>query len=851
MIVKACLATGKPGAASRRLAVAVAGTVTFLMLGSVSPLAAQVQAGRAAGNPTILRPGDNYIGWVAEDLSVRALRAQVPEIVSVQAWDPRARRLYDPPRLTAGTGLLIKVDAPAPVSWWRPTEPRRGLVRLKQGLNLVAWAGDQVPISQATLGIGDSLTRAWAPGGSRYVKRGGALWVEVTRPVNWLQPTGRLPGLHFPGGASAALMSEVRRDLADVVEYSATEFGVEVDFAAADIYVASDVESYIEYRGLQGDDADGARGTWFSAVAWASMGEVVVVKQESWARGQGRDDAGSEEPLSSVAGRYVLAHEYFHLLQHQLGDGIEAPAWMIEGSATWFESVLLQRDDQVPNEEVLAEPEFTTDLDGAPALQSLEFGGAHGFEYTLGEVALRMLVSDSDLAAPIEFWRVLLPVPVGPFGRWLPNSSWQNAFPDAFDLTANQFYEDFQRWRDGAGLRSQRVRLLGPDGEPLAGFEAFLYVTVRGESFARPVTRETSGDGWAILPVNSDVVDYVVGAEIGDCSVYVGRETGLVYGQHTARQFGVGRDAAEDLVIRLPEDSCTWRASGRVTDAAGDGLGGLRVDLIGGGVDAYAETRADGSFVITAPKAGQYVLGVQRDDCWLYYGSSGPQPLEQNATPLDLSGSDALGVDLQFGHGYCSLRINGRITDARGRAIAADYITAESDPLFASTVVSDDGSFSLTLPSAGDYTLTVGYEGCVVYYRRGSVTPYFRRAENVKVPDSGVDGLVVRFKSNLCVHRIEGVLLDFDGSPVTTTQVLVTDADGYFGHGLTDGGGRFSIRVPESGAYHLSTYAGPCTAYWSRRGPVGGEVDAHSIRVSNDDVTGIEFQLPADPASLC
>ena len=57
------------------------------------------------------------------------------------------------------------------------------------------------------------------------MRRGEALWVEVSRSVNWLQPTDILPRLVFPGGASQALQSRVREDLEAVVSYFGTQYG--------------------------------------------------------------------------------------------------------------------------------------------------------------------------------------------------------------------------------------------------------------------------------------------------------------------------------------------------------------------------------------------------------------------------------------------------------------------------------------------------------------------------------------------------------------------------------------------------------------------------------------------------
>ena len=192
---------------------------------------------------TVLQPGENLVGWIAAEASIGDLFAAVPEIEAVWAWDTHRRRwraasprvpetFHSLRTLTPGMGLLIQLGGDRPVEWTRSAVPARGLVQLRPGPNLVAWSGpDDSEITWLSKGIGLSLVSAGVlssgeTGWSLYdpanaataesfpaINRGDALWITSSRNINWLQPTGVLPKIEFPGGASQQLQERVRADL--------------------------------------------------------------------------------------------------------------------------------------------------------------------------------------------------------------------------------------------------------------------------------------------------------------------------------------------------------------------------------------------------------------------------------------------------------------------------------------------------------------------------------------------------------------------------------------------------------------------------------------------------------------
>ena len=288
---------------------------------------------------TALHPGDNYVGWVSGSITIEELFSSIPRLEVAYVWLARLGRWrvaspelpgsFNTMRvLEPGTGLYLKLGGTEPYEWNRPLNPVRGTVELTAGHNLVAWLGeDDVPLGRAVRGIGTALIDARHPDGTnRNLKRGDALWVEVSRNVRWLQPTGKLPALEFPGGTTPSLEENIRAELASVITYYNDTFGLQADFSTYRILMARDADGLVEFCAVRscGTSADALHQLWEWAGGWWD-GSNVVVKQRyggcEWCR------------------KNVLSHEYFHVLQSNLtGRGIPGVAWTTEGMADWSDS---------------------------------------------------------------------------------------------------------------------------------------------------------------------------------------------------------------------------------------------------------------------------------------------------------------------------------------------------------------------------------------------------------------------------------------------------------------------------------------------------------------------------------
>ena len=126
----------------------------------------------------------------------------------------------------------------------------------------------------------------------------------------------------------------------------------------------------------------------------------------------------------------TLAHEYFHLLQRELGDGVRSGRrWMIEGSATYMEEQFLQRQLRVSAEERrpiqvrLATWEVRgRDLDGSDA--DFARSALHVGPYHVGFLAVEWLVERAGEEAILQYFQ-------------------GQTFSQLFGLTEDEFYAAF------------------------------------------------------------------------------------------------------------------------------------------------------------------------------------------------------------------------------------------------------------------------------------------------------------------------------------------------------------------------------------------------------------------------
>ena len=730
---------------------------------------------------TTLHPGLNLIGWTAEPTPTSQLFREIPQLEAVWAWDAElddwivAARgapewLGGLGRLTPGMGLRMQLSGNEPYHWQRSTEPTRGLVKLRTGWNLVAWSGaDQTPIDDALKGIGWSLRNVhrWNPTNQQWstwtsptrttqliaadntdqetngdsemptIRRGEALWINVARAVNWLQPTDLLPRLVFPGGASQQLQARVREDLEAVLNFFRTQYGIqaEPDFT---IYVSKDVDSLIQaYRdGEKINDAGAAsfRVLWNLAAGWA--GTDVVVKQSFWL-----DDLSTDDIAWA---RYTITHEYFHILQNQLSDGW-ASQWLVEGTASWIDDQHKVLDGEQAWSD-LRDGRLSAITNDTPTLRSTESENAQ-WEYTLGWLATDHLAANTTPDFPIEFWRQLAPTKIGPHGRWSSTLDWRTVFHQTFGQPMSEFYAGFDDWQREQATANPTAassydgnwilgRVTDAGGEPVVGLFVNA-IRVEGETSVGWNQRaETAADGTFAVRAPEDG-DYRLSININDDCIRYYSDGQLISDgrpwddQEEARLVKVSQSDVTGIDIQLSPNACGgWQIRGRIVGPNTEPLVGIPVaacltdllhcDLgthsadgqvylfIDGGYlpGAVATTDVDGQFAFTVSESGEYrIIASLGDNCSMYFRSGAPTVNRRSASPITVDDAPTSGILMRVPEGMCAYRISGWLVDASGAPLAESWIEV-SDP--GGGVRTDpDGRFEIRVPSNGAYTFDV------------------------------------------------------------------------------------------------------------------------------------------------
>ena len=612
---------------------------------------------------TVLQPGENLVGWIADEAPVGDLFAAAPAIEVVWAWDAQGRRwqaasprapdeLHSLQTLRPGMGLLVWVGGDQPVEWRRSAVPARGLVELRPGRNLVAWAGpDDSSIAWLSKGIGISLVSAGALNGGETswsiydpedaataeafpaVSRGDALWVDVSRNINWLQPTGVLPTIEFPGGASQSLREQARSDLESVLEFYGENYGIQADFAQLTVYVPKDYDSWAESLGIT-PTAEGRDDFDYLGAHASPTGKYFLVPQSDFS-------VGVRGALGQTGVRYTFTHEYFHALQSHLSPHwLVVTNWLLEGVARWmqvqhgdadgfedWDRFYAQKIDVVRSQrEVPDHPVISR----VTSLESVELHRVGSYEW--GAVASELLAEHAGENALVEFWRLL--------GDSLDESglSWREVFPVAFGVSTTDFYSVFCRFRRGetmldyAGdsppcldddVRMVSGVLVDDAGAAISGAlisvkpldgTGSINLGARTDSRGRFTIRfsdigvrvETPG-----IPVEFSVESLRVRVVISDlCEGWYAAD-GLVGRTAAAIPF---EDNVADIRIQLTAETCR-RIEGVVVGPDGVGLPGVEVALSNSsGVRGQNYTAADGSFAFTVLSYDVYGLYISLSD---------------------------------------------------------------------------------------------------------------------------------------------------------------------------------------------------------------------------------------------
>ena len=877
---------------------------------------------------TTLHPGLNLIGWTAEPTPTSQLFDKIPQLEAVWAWDAElddwivAARgapewLGGLGRLTPGMGLRMQLGGNEPFSWQRSTEPTRGLVKLHTGWNLVAWSGaDQTPIDDALKGIGWSLravhrwnstTQQWTTWTSPErtaqliaadntdqetnddseppaIRRGEALWINVARAVNWLQPTDILPRLVFPGGASTALQARVRQDLEATLAFFRTQYGIQAnpDFT---VYAAKDVDALIQAWKNDGEDVDdtraaSARARWNRVAGWA--GGDIVVKQTSWP-----DDLSTDDVAWA---RYTITHEYFHILQAQLSDGW-ASQWLVEGTADWVEGEHEVFDGERTLDN-LRDGLLSAITNDTPTLRSTESENAQ-WEYTLGWLATDRLIADGEPDSAIEFWRRLAPTEVGPHGRWTSTPDWQTALQRVSGQPISEFYAGFDVWQreqvatnlattgsyDGNWIRG---KVTDENGAPVAGLFVNA-IRVEGETSVDWNQRaETDADGRFDVQA-PQAGDYRLSVDINDdCARHYG-DGQLINDENQrddwreARPIKVGQSDVSGIDIRLPPNVCIWQVRGRIVGPNAEPLTGIRVSACStsGGRRCYSgASTTDGSFAVTVGESGEYRIHADLGDgCLVYLRSGAPATNSSSASLITVATAHVGDVLLQVPEDLCRLRVSGTLIGADSQPLADTYVwiclgeddncsgggnsmvavddTEADDVITGGAQTNEDGEFAITVPVEGRYIVSFNLEDCTVYFRSGGLTATFSESDTVRVEGRDARLNPRQIPADVCGggHQITGTLFGADSEPLADTYVSICpEEDGYcnlIAGGNTDGDGAFTITVPIEGSYRVSFDLEGCTIYLRRGGLTTNYFESDTVRVEGRDVHLNPRQIPA------
>ena len=215
-------------------------------------------------------------------------------------------------------------------------------------------------------------------------------------------------------------------------------------------------------------------------------------------------------------------------------------------------------------------------------------------------------------------------------------------------------------------------------------------------------TRTESDGSFAITAPSAGT--YRLLTSIDGCSVYF-RRGGSVTSQEQATRITVDERDVTGVRFQLREGQCRTKIAGRLLDANGDAIADADVwARHEDNLTVHAKTGGDGSFSITTPQAGVYRLQASIDNCWVFFRRGGAVTSREQATRITIDERDATGILFQLREGQCTTRIAGRLLDAEGNPLASTQVSAvPENGSWSSTQTESDGSFSITVPGAGQY----------------------------------------------------------------------------------------------------------------------------------------------------
>ncbi len=719
---------------------------------------------------TVLQPGLNLAGWTEPDAGVSAIFDAIPDLAYVYAWDADeqwfrwATRIDsgvvgDLETLTPGMGLWLDVAGDQAVTWERLLIPQSGLAELREGWNLIVWAGDDGIATPAALRHLDGIVMATLDAdGARpaTLTRGAAFWLRASADKQWWQ-LDPPPRVEFVSDHTPAQQEALHAWVDDVVAYYARRFGHGVPGLV------------IRF----GDDAV------FSDEPNGPCGRYV-------------------RPIISMKARCpdLLAHEYAHAVQRYLAPaGSHGPLWLTEGVAErWFGQYVEAgggrsyservRDTIVPNARSLAAP-----------LEVLEAEGRIRGElnYSVAELAVGWLASQAGESALYGY-----------YASRAEHAGWEGAFRSMFGFTIADFYEGFETFREEGAPPSPLVKgkVLGADGKPVTG----IWVNFANVLGGRDLKTKTDAEG--NFDVNIRRGSTVLTLLVDLCSLrWSSSDTRIQPVTSASGRIDTNAGAVAGLVLTLlapPSEQCGL-IEGSLTDPAGNPRAAGYVTVSPTSRSRVTDDRlttwfwrfprSNGGFSFYVPKA-RYRIAVWMGQSLGYFGGeSGFTTLSGDATVLDLGTSDITDIVIPFAV------VSGTVLGSDGEPIEGIYVLEPSQqnksrgiPHPTGLPMTDGtGTFRLVLPR-GAHTLEFEcLRGGGGWYGGDSgFTSLGREATPIIVDVSDVMGIVINApftqadvdaSTASCPPKepalpvVTGVILGTDGEIRTGLRLMLSDSD--------------------------------------------------------------------------
>ena len=260
----------------------------------------------------------------------------------------------------------------------------------------------------------------------------------------------------------------------------------------------------------------------------------------------------------------------------------------------------------------------------------------------------------------------------------------------------------------------------------------------------------------------------------------------------------------------------------------------------------------DGAFSLDLAPGTMQRVWFTRDDCSLWLTDDGltasrPQPGQHR----DLDTRNLSNLELTLPEGACQNKVRVDVLKLRDddRRIEIS-LNSEDGQQWISSQPSSANSYSVYATEDSRYRARVLVGGCILWYHPGGLGASIRDAALLELSERPVS-IEARIPDDLCARAISGQLVTEDGAPVTDVTLWTGGPGPTSGFSSTDVNGKFTIAVPESGDYSLYFRVDGCVIQYKTTGATADSRQATLITIADSDVTGIEFRVPTDPASLC